>query len=74
MMLRLQNRATGQEDEHPILLDALCSAIFRYLQEHPNVQLKDLLNTVAILQDFTTLLSKTDNPVLVESLRKMRNK
>jgi DNA polymerase III epsilon subunit-like protein len=36
-----------------ILLDALCATTHRYLDEHPHLQLRDLLITVDMYQRLT---------------------
>lgn len=39
---------------HMILLDALCATTHRFLDEHPQLQLKDVLATVNMYQRLTT--------------------
>jgi len=47
-----------------VLLDALCATTHRYLDEHPHLQLKDLLITVEMYQRLTTQIvnSRTLRP------------
>jgi hypothetical protein len=46
-------------DGHMVLLDALCATTHRYLDEHPHLQLRDLLITVDMYQRLATQIANT---------------